>query len=633
MVQPEHAGADCPVQGRQRAAAEEAILRVVLDVSDATRSVSRRSQVFPHPILQVDGLSVEVGGRRLFEPVSFQLAPGECLAVRGPSGTGKSLLLRALAGAPPPGVVVEGSIRLGETSLWPVGSGGVPARRSGAGRGMVGWVPQHAARCFDPLLTIGAHLRAVLPRQRPGQGRPLLAGLLGQALEVDTQQAATAAGWLDALALPPAVSARYARELSGGMARRAALAWSLASQAPLILADEPTTGADALRLLELTELIRAVLLQGRAVVLVTHEPGVAAALAARTLVLAPAAPSLEVRERTSPALTRARTEQTPPGQVGEEQEPLAVASARAERLLFGVGTEREGFCLRVKGLLCQWPGQQQPLFRSVSLNLESGGWYGLTGLSGSGKSTLAKVLAGLVHPQEGALEVAGPGWVLGGAGTAGQLGWPAELTGKREALWGAALQRAFVPQGYGCLVQLVLQEPTAAGHPALTVMEALEETVETFPAAVHRGAGRTLLSMLLRRAGLQACVDTPVGCLSGGELRRLGILRALLARPALLILDEPTAGLDARIARQILGLLQDALGCDLLQQRPSAPREAPAVLLVSHDLGLLRSSCSTLLLLEEGAGLQVFPMADLNAARRQSPLLERLLDAWEVLNP
>jgi peptide/nickel transport system ATP-binding protein len=250
-------------------------------------------------LLEVDGLRLEAGGRPLLDDVGFSVAAGSSLAIVGESGAGKTLLLRAVLGCLPPGVRrTAGSIRLapdprvsaersrrrpwerapgrpGEVEasrrgwlarLREVGSG--EWARAGLTARPMGWVGQDAVQSFDPLRTVGQHLaEAGAPRHRWSR-RPR---------EIDP--------WLLRLGLPASSAACYARELSGGMARRAALAWALAGGARLLLADEPTTGIDPMRLLEVVDLLRSLRDEGVSLVLVTHDLRLAARAADQLVVL------------------------------------------------------------------------------------------------------------------------------------------------------------------------------------------------------------------------------------------------------------------------------------------------------------------------------------------------------------
>ncbi|MGQ0614588.1 MAG: ATP-binding cassette domain-containing protein [Planctomycetaceae bacterium] len=150
------------------------------------------------------------------------------------------------------------------------------------------------------------------------------------------------------------------------------------------------------------------------------------------------------------------------------------------------------------------------LFRDIDLDVWPGRLIALTGVNGSGKSTLLRMLLGLLRPDEGAV-VSEPGLTIG-----------------------------YVPQ----------LDPAHAGlpFPALSIVE-------------HSRASRAASHAALRRAGYEASPRRRYGNLSGGERRRVLLARAIARRPALLALDEPTAGVDAEgmaeFLRLVLGEVRD----------------------------------------------------------------------------
>ncbi|MBM4392975.1 MAG: ATP-binding cassette domain-containing protein [Deltaproteobacteria bacterium] len=185
--------------------------------------------------LSAEGLCAEAGTRPVLAGVSFTVATGELVAIVGPSGSGKSALLRALLGLLPfhPGLTGGRVIVDGE----PV----EPSRLRGR---VVSKLYQDARGSLDPLSTVAASIR----RAGGDPGACLQRAGLGDASPVAT---------------------RYPHELSGGMAQRAALAVALAAASPVLVCDEPTTGLDAPVQREILAELRS--LREHAVVLVTHD--------------------------------------------------------------------------------------------------------------------------------------------------------------------------------------------------------------------------------------------------------------------------------------------------------------------------------------------------------------------------
>ena len=192
----------------------------------------------------------------------------------------------------------------------------------------------------------------------------------------------------------------------------------------------------------------------------------------------------------------------------------------------------------------------------VGLRIEPGELVGLVGASGSGKSTLARLLTGLERPD------------------AGQV----RLDGRDPALRDAARHS----------VQFVFQDPFDLLDPRWKVGRIVAEPLahDRLPVA----ESRERIDRALREVDLPAdAAGRYPHAFSGGQRQRIAIARALVARPNLVVLDEPLSALDQAIQAQLLDLL------DRLRLRHGL-----AFLLVSHDLDVVRRLCSRVLVLDEG---------------------------------
>ncbi len=169
----------------------------------------------------------------------------------------------------------------------------------------------------------------------------------------------------------------------------------------------------------------------------------------------------------------------------------------------------------------------------VNLDIERGRWVALLGPNGSGKSTLLKILATVARPDEGDVSILGRAVVKGGAITAGGAG---ELSVVRGEL-GVAFQ-------------------AAALDPLLTVRENLRTAAALF--AMRADRADEAIARVAESLGLNDRLDQRVGTLSGGLMRRADLARALLHGPAMLLLDEPTTGLDIRAREEFFTALVEA---------------------------------------------------------------------------
>lgn len=215
----------------------------------------------------------------------------------------------------------------------------------------------------------------------------------------------------------------------------------------------------------------------------------------------------------------------------------------------------------------------------VSFHLDAGEIVGLVGPNGSGKTTTVRLLNGLLRPDAGRLAVNGLDPVA---------------------------QGEYVRAGVGVLTE------SAAFYGHLTGRENLR-----FFARLYGVKDVARVDRLLGEVGLSDAVDRPVAGYSTGMRKRLGLARALVHRPRLLFLDEPTNGLDPEGIRDVLALIR-RLGAG----------EGVTILLCSHLLGQLESVCSRYLFLNAGRLVEHGTLAELEARYRTELVLE-LDTAWD----
>ncbi|MFH7598249.1 ABC transporter ATP-binding protein [Streptomyces racemochromogenes] len=226
---------------------------------DTARTAPASGEALPDaPVLRVRGLSVRfrTGRGRYVEAVSeagFRLAAGECLVLVGESGCGKSVLASALLGLLPGNAETAGSALLAD-GLDLLAADEDTLARTVRGR-RVGLVPQSPAAHLTPVRTIRSHLEETV-RELTGSRAPRAAA------EAAAARAAFPASHLD----------HHPHQLSGGLAQRAATALALIGDAPLLLADEPTTGLDRDLVERTADELRAHTRDaGRALLMITHD--------------------------------------------------------------------------------------------------------------------------------------------------------------------------------------------------------------------------------------------------------------------------------------------------------------------------------------------------------------------------
>ena len=510
------------------------------------------------PLLRIRDLSVSYATRTGSVPavrgVDLDVFPGEVVALVGESGSGKSTTAHAVVGLLPAGGRLDGGeIRFAGRDL--AGASEEELRRVRGAR--IGLVPQDPTVSLNPTKRIGAQVAEVL-RVHGLAGRREAAERAVELLE--------RAGLSD-----PAVRARqFPHELSGGMRQRALIAVAIAAGPQLLVADEPTSALDVTvqrRILDhLGTLTRDL---GTAVLLVTHDLGVAADRAQRIAVMSggrivEVGPTEQVLTDPRDPYTR-RLLATAPSLAAARRAPAPVAGG-------GVGdgvTVPAAPLVVVEGLSKDFPlprggGGPRVLHavRDVSFTVERGRTTALVGESGSGKSTTARMVLRLTEPTAGRVLFDG-----------------ADVTTVRGAELRRLRRRA----------QLVYQNPYASLDPRFSIEEVVVEPLRAFrvgdPAARSSRARE-----LLERVSLPASVlQRRPAELSGGQRQRVAIARALALSPELVVCDEPVSALDVSVQAQVLELLAE------LQADTGV-----SYLFISHDLAVVRQVAHTVVVLRGG---------------------------------
>jgi oligopeptide transport system ATP-binding protein len=231
----------------------------------------------------------------------------------------------------------------------------------------------------------------------------------------------------------------------------------------------------------------------------------------------------------------------------------------------------------------------------VSFDLAPGESLGIVGESGCGKSTLGRAVLRLV-PR-----------------TAGTVAW---LGRDLHALGGAELRRARRD------LQVVFQDPLASLNPRMTIGESVAEPLRVHERGLGEAAIRARVADMLVAVGLGAeLVNRYPHEFSGGQCQRVGIARAMILRPKLVVCDEPVSALDVSVQGQIVNLLLD-------QQR----RHGTALLFISHNLAVVRRVCSRVLVMYLGRVMELASRESLYAAPRH-PYTRLLLDAVPSTDP
>ena len=478
------------------------------------------------PLLQIEQLALRYGDVTALNGLDLDIQPGEMLGLVGESGSGKSAAALAILGLLPKSAALSGQIRYQGRKL-------PPENLRGHGIAMIFQDPRAA---LNPVRRIGQQITDVLRAHRKiteAEAEAEAARLLADVHLTDGKRLLRA----------------YPHALSGGMCQRVGIALALACQPKLLIADEPTTALDTTTQAAIMALLHDLMQRhGMAMLFITHDLALAAQHCQRVAVIQ-AGRIVECAESRA-LFTRPRHAYT--------QRLIAALPRQIATQDVAENTP----LLRVQNLRKQYPGLMA--VEDVSLHVGRGEALGLVGESGSGKSTLALLIARLLDADAGGILFDGSD--IGGI---------------------AADAFARVPQRRQ--IQMVFQDATGSLNPRHTAFAAIAD-----PLRHLLGLRDAALDARVRQAaGLAGLPEALLGRLphqlSGGQKTRIGIARAIAAEPALLVLDEPTAGLDAPVQAEILALL------DNLRHRLGL-----ALLLISHDLNVVRQTCSRIAVMQQG---------------------------------
>jgi peptide/nickel transport system ATP-binding protein len=523
------------------------------------------------------GFATDAGLRAAVDGISLTVSSGRVLALVGESGSGKSVTALALLGLLPATARVTGSAVL--ASRDPRGTqlvGATPATLRAVRGGRIGAIFQDPFTTFNPVMRIGAQIAEAIRSRSKVTSREVAAQVLTLLERARLRD-------------PLRISRSFPHELSGGQLQRAMIAMAISGEPDLLIADEPTTALDVTvqaGILDLLHELRRDI--GTAILLITHDMGVAADLADDVVVLRDGqvvedGPAKSVFSAPRAAYTRElvtavpRADVPPPAEEVTGPSPAkSVAGLCDVTISYGSGRHR------------------LVAVDSVSLSVPAGQTMGLVGESGSGKTTLGKAIAGLVPVASGSITV----------------------TGRDLAtLAGRELRAA---QG---TIGFVFQNPGDSLNPRARVGAIVAE-----PLRAHTALGRADREQ--RVAELLGRVDLPADAagrfpheLSGGQRQRVAIARALVLEPKLVIADEPTSSLDVLVQARILKLiahLQRELGFGCL--------------FISHDLAVVRQVSQEVTVMREGRVVESGPAEEV-LSRPQHEYTRALLASIPVPDP
>jgi microcin C transport system ATP-binding protein len=499
------------------------------------------------PLLSVRDLSVAFGtGSRqtlAVDRVSFDIAPGETVALVGESGSGKSVTaLSVLKLLPYPSAHhPSGSISFKGRDLLPLSEREMRRVRGDD----ITIVFQEPMTSLNPLHTIETQIGEILLLHR---------GLTGAAARRRTLEVLTQVGIPD----PETRLGSYPHQLSGGQRQRVMIAMALANEPDLLIADEPTTALDVTVQAQIIKLLQDIQKRlGMSLLFITHDLGIVRKIAQKVCVMkdgvivehgdvahvfaAPAHPYTRALLSAEP-----KPDPAPP-------QPTAPMMLQATDLKVWFPIKR-GLMRKVVGHIKAVDG--------VSVELRKGETLGVVGESGSGKTTLGLALLRLISSD-------GPIVFMG------------------HPLQGLRFKQM---RPFRRDMQIVFQDPYGSLSPRLSVADIIKEGLQIHQPSMSERERDERVIHALADVGLGAASRLRFPHeFSGGQRQRIAVARAIVLEPTFVVLDEPTSALDMLIQSQMVDLLRD------LQKRRDL-----TYLFISHDLRVVAALASRLLVMRHG---------------------------------
>ncbi|MGV8853368.1 MAG: ABC transporter ATP-binding protein [Devosia sp.] len=493
------------------------------------------------PLLSIRDLTIAFGANLATRGISFDIAPGETLALVGESGSGKSVTALSVLKLLPPTAKLTGQILFKGQDLLTA----PPAELRAVRGNDISMIFQEPMSSLNPVHTIERQIGEVLAIHR---------GLRATAARTRTLEL------LDAVGIPDPQSrlASFPHQLSGGQRQRVMIAMALANEPDLLIADEPTTALDVTVQAQILTLLKDLQKRlGMAMLFITHDLGIVRTIADRVCVMTdgeivetgPVGPLFADPQH---AYTRHLLAAQPRG-VPPPSDPTAPTMVDVTNLKVWFPIKR--------GLLRRTTGHIRAV-DGIDLTIRRGETLGVVGESGSGKSTLGYALLRLL-PSKGRIVVLGN-----------------ELQSRS---W-----KAMRPLRAD--LQIVFQDPFGSLSPRLSVDQIIGEGLAVHQPGLSAAERDARVVRALEEVGLppETRFRYPHE-FSGGQRQRIAIARAMVLEPKFVVLDEPTSALDVSIQAQVVDLLRD------LQQRHGL-----TYMFISHDLKVVRALANRLIVMRDG---------------------------------
>jgi len=567
------------------------------------------------------------------EEVRLTIAPGKCLALVGESGSGKTTLGKACMGLLPSNALKEGEISLSDQRIDNLKESALNEIRWKK----IAMVFQNGAVNLNPVHRIIDQV-----------AEPLIQHRFSGRVEANLK----AKKALEQMGVPGEHLYRYPHQLSGGQTQRVLLAMAMILDPEIIILDEPTSSLDALSKVFISSVIDQFKLNGKAVLLITHDLEMAASLAdtvsvlylgqiletlpANDLLFKPLHPYTLALGRSYPTMTTARDlggikgdvfyrlvhqhghcdqdkykhthihipdsshkdgHAPPAGCLFQSRCTQAIDRCKNEKVFLEEIGNHTVRCLRngiadildLKGVSKSY-GDVRAL-QPTDLTLKCGEIFCLVGETGSGKTTLAMIAAGMLKQNSG------------------------EKTFEERDMdqWARQEYRSLARR-----IGVIYQNPAESISPRFSVFEAVAEPLKIHKTAMTRKSIEKSVSRVLAQVRLStdpSFLKRYPHELNMGAIQRVCIARALILEPSLIVADEPTSSLDPSVQAKVLKLLLD-LQIEL----------GLSMLFITHNIGLARKIGDRIGVMLAGRLVEVGP-ANMVLSAPRHPYTRLLIDS------
>ncbi|MBO6973045.1 MAG: ABC transporter ATP-binding protein [Prochlorococcus marinus CUG1434] len=494
-------------------------------------------------ILTVKNLTVQYSLKKspIIKNFNLEIDRGDHLAIIGPSGCGKTTFAKTLVNILPEKATSKGYLSISSVDPRKINNKEAQLFR----RKNFGFIYQDSIKKLNPLMRVGDHLYELFKTHYQTKSSVLIKKLVKEVF----QKVGIEEGRLNS----------FPHQFSGGMRQRVSIAMALALKPKLLIADEPTTSLDSITSFEIMqEIIHLCNEFDTTLILISHDINLAAKWCKKVAIIENG--SIVEKGNILDIL------QAPKSDIG-------IKLVNASKIVLEPNTKnnvRDEVVLEVNNLR-HWYKINSSIFfnkwnkalNEVSFKLYKNETLGIVGSSGSGKSTLCRALIGLLKVRGGEIKI-----------------YDKNLASKKNKFFKKHNN-----------MQIIFQDPFSSLNPKMTIKNLLEDIFFIQRISDKRKMEKET-KLMFRNLNLpfkNDFLNSYPSQLSGGQLQRISLARALFLKPKILICDESVNMLDASVKIEILELLR------VLQEKMNL-----TIIFITHDLGIAKRFCDRLLVMNHG---------------------------------